>query len=381
MNADQLTNIMQTMQNQCTQMQEQMKQMTVMQGENLELQARNKVLEAQSKQPDTIKRSPPKRPTIEANMDDADWSLFLDSWDRYTKMTKLTSREVIILELRAACSNDVNKLLFEFVGAETLNSANLTTDGLIAHIKSVAVKGVHKEVHRMIFGKMNQSTGESITHFVARLRSQSLLCEFSVDCPCNTKVSFAEEMVSQRLVAGLRNQEHQSRVLGEAATLPKLQQKIDRLISLETTEEATSSLGGSPTTAAAVKSGHKKTTQFPQRYGDPTKNPPRFPPRNPSRFPPRSSGPPRSPRPQPMGPCRGCGKSTHGEGKTLYRSDCPFYDHTCTHCRLVGHDSAYCERLRTSKARSTESYDAAQVSSSFVFGTDFRPSQQRRPPP
>ena len=96
MNADQLTNIMQTMQNQCTQMQEQMKQMTVMQGENIELQARNKVLEAQSKQPDTIKRSPPKRPTIEANMDDADWSLFLDSWDRYTKMTKLTSRKVII---------------------------------------------------------------------------------------------------------------------------------------------------------------------------------------------------------------------------------------------------------------------------------------------
>jgi hypothetical protein len=357
---------MEAMQNQCTTMQEQMKQMTVMQVENRELHARNKELEAKSNQPETIKRSPPKRPTIEANMDDADWSLFLDTWERYTKMTKLTTREVIILELRAACSNDVNKLLFEFVGAETLNSDTLTTDGLIGHIKSVAVKGVHKEVHRMNFGKMSQSTGESITHFVARLRSQSLLCEFSVNCPCNTKVSFAEEMVSQRLVAGLRNQEHQSRVLGEAVTLPKLQQKIDRLISLETTEEATSSLGGNPTTAAAAKSAHKKTTQFPQRFG--------------SRIPPRTNGSSRPPRPPPTGPCRGCGKSTHGEGKTMYRRDCPYYNLPCANCKLIGHAAANCERSKTSQAQSAESYDATTNASSFVFGTDFRPGQQRRPP-
>ena len=45
-------------------------------------------------------------------------------------------------------------------------------------------------------------------------------------------------MVAQQLVAGLRNKEHQSKVLDEAASLAKLQQKIARLISLETAEDA-----------------------------------------------------------------------------------------------------------------------------------------------
>ena len=58
------------------------------------------------------------------------------------------------LELRAACSTEVNKLLFEFVGPATLNTT--TEDQLIGHIKAISVKVVHKEVHRMSFGKMAQ---------------------------------------------------------------------------------------------------------------------------------------------------------------------------------------------------------------------------------
>ena len=77
-------------------------------------------------------------------------------------MTGLRSDDDLRMELRASCSSDVNKLLFEYVGPAQLDSA--TEVELLAHIKSVAVKGLHKEVHRMNFGKMRQADGENITH-------------------------------------------------------------------------------------------------------------------------------------------------------------------------------------------------------------------------
>ena len=67
-------------------------------------------------------------------------------------------------ELRASCSPDVNKLLFEYVSATQLKAC--TEDELLAHIKSVAVRGVHKSVHRVEFSKMAQNEGEKATHYV-----------------------------------------------------------------------------------------------------------------------------------------------------------------------------------------------------------------------
>ena len=63
-------------------------------------------------------------------------------------MAELHEQSYICLELRETCSDAVNKLLYEFKGAPELNSDDLTEDRLLEHIKSVAVKTIHKEVHR-----------------------------------------------------------------------------------------------------------------------------------------------------------------------------------------------------------------------------------------
>ena len=236
----------------------QMQAMNFLRTENQELQRENQTLQQGQS---TVKREPPKRPTIETNSDDSDWSLFLDSWQRYKKITKLESREDTILELRSACSHDVNKLLFEFIGAATLNDDTLNEETLLRHIRSVAIKGVHKEVHRMNFSKITQSSGEAITHYIARLNAKASLCDFNVDCHCQARVSFAEEMVAQQLVAGLRNQDHQAKILGEATSLTSLSRKIDRLISLETAEEASTTINCAPNksiASAGKMSGYKK---------------------------------------------------------------------------------------------------------------------------
>lgn len=60
-------------------------------------------------------------------------------------MTSITGANMLRMELRAACSQDVIRLLFGYVGVTA------TEEELLTHIKSVAVKGTHKEIHCMKF--------------------------------------------------------------------------------------------------------------------------------------------------------------------------------------------------------------------------------------
>ena len=304
-------------------MQQQMTTLTQLQAENTRLRGNN--TESKPKKPD--------RPIIDANLDDQEWLLFLDAWERYKEMLGLAAADVnkIRNELRASCSSDVNKLLFEYVGAEQLKTC--TENELLAHIKSVAVRGVHKSVHRVEFSKMTQNEGEKATHYVGRLNSKALLCKFVVQCDCDpqTTVSYADERVAERLIAGLRNQEHQRKILAEADTLTTLKQMVERLQILEATEESASSLNlGTPSSAAAANRPSsykaKKKTKPKQETSNTT----------PSK-------------------CGWCGRSSHGTDKTMERIHCPAKDQTCKHCGIKGHFMEVCKKALASPAE-----DAAQ---------------------
>ena len=320
-------------------MSQQMTSLQLLTDQNIALTERNSQLEAGNSAGATpeqrVKRSPPKRPSIEPNMDDSDWVLFKDSWQRYKLMAQLTKKEDLILELRAACSDEVNKMLFQFTGPEKLGDPSLTEGALLEMIKTIAVKGTHEEVHRLHFGKLSQAAGETVTQFVARLRSQSLMCNFQVTCTCGNANSYAEDRVAERLIAGAKNQEHQAQVLGEAATLDTIQKKIDRLVALEMAEDASGSFKEAGTSGAAVGKW-KKNPAARDRGKDrrEEKKEVRGPSRNPTK----------------TRPCRGCGKMSHGQNKTLSRRDCPFYEKKCASCQFIGHDASVCERSKSGAA-------------------------------
>ena len=79
-----------------------------------------------------------------------DWTLFLKS------MAALTNPDVIRMELWAACSTDVNKMLLQFVGPIILDACS--EDELLGHkcwaINSIVVKQIHHEVHQKNFHLM-----------------------------------------------------------------------------------------------------------------------------------------------------------------------------------------------------------------------------------
>ena len=297
----------------------------------------------------------PDRPVIDTELDDCDWELFLDTWNRYKEMIFLPATDVHTIrnEVRAACSNEVNKLLFEYVGKTKLSTC--TEEDLLNYVKSVAVKVKHKEVHRLEFGQMVQKDNQKVSHFIAALKAKATLCKFEVKCghEDDSVVSYAEERVSERLIAGLRNPEHTNKLLSEATTLLTLADKERRLEALESTEESTSLLHKSapPVTAAATRSLStyklKKKTPKPEEGVD--------------------TGSLK---------CLWCGKTSHGADKTLERIHCPAQDKKCNYCHIKGHLATVCKKkAAASIAAPAETVDhndeiadiPADASVSFAF--------------
>ena len=92
-------------------------------------------------------RVKPKRPTVKDELDGLGWEIFTDAWKRYKKIANLSEQEEICMELRETCSEEVNQLLYQFVGSSELNRVNLSEAQLLDHIRTVAVKSIHPEVH------------------------------------------------------------------------------------------------------------------------------------------------------------------------------------------------------------------------------------------
>ena len=336
MSSEQMQQMLNLLQEQCTTMKQ-------LQEENQELRdaTRNGGGSAQF----TLKK--PDRPVVDRDIDDREWAIFEDAWSRYKQLCNLKDTDVgrIRLELRESCSSDVNKLLFEYVGATTLNECS--EKDLLDHIKSVAVKSVHKEVHRAEFHTMTQDLGEPVTRWTARLKAKAFHCQFEVPCKCCTPAvmtSFAEEEIAQRLVTGLRSQEHKRKVLAEAATLTTLELKVARLQILESTEESVSSLNV-PGEAAAGKSQY----QAAKSLGKVTTSPGLAP------------------------TCQWCGHASHRGGDISDRKNCPAKDKKCNKCKLKGHFGAVCKKSAEANSAADEEEEevqpiAADASVSFVFG-------------
>ena len=345
---------------------------TTLQAENATLRAGQNTVDNEGNTNSRGKSKKPDRPIINAGIDDREWALFIDTWTRYKSMIGVDGTDVVVVrqELRTACSTDVNKLLFEFVGATTLNAC--TEAELLGHIKSVAVKTVHKEVHQMAFNKMMQNQGESITNYVARLKSKAFLCQFEIRCTCNppVNVSYAEEMVSQRLVAGLSNPDHQRKILSEAATLTPLAEKVKRLQILETTEESATVLHKPPVSSESAAQ-HSSYQRNKKGKGGGNKAP--------SATNPGVRGQSTD--------CKWCGKATHPNGKPMDHVNCPAYEKVCWTCNKKGHLREVCEKSQAAPA-DEQPRDGAEVplvplpsesavSFSFASHQDFRPVRKR----
>ena len=67
-------------------------------------------------------------------------------------------------ELRACCSKELRKTLFDFVGSSVIDA--FTEDQLLEKIRETAVIGKNKAVHRKEFYEIVQAPDELLNRFV-----------------------------------------------------------------------------------------------------------------------------------------------------------------------------------------------------------------------
>lgn len=254
-------------------------------------------------------------------------------------MAGLNDPDIIRNELRSACSPAVNELLFNFVGPGPLNGAS--EDELLAHIRSVAVKAVHPEVYRQQFFTLKQSDGETITHFVSRLKSQAMLCDFVRKCDnghCQT--SYSENMITSQLIASL-HQSHQARILSEVNILKTLGQLTERLLMLESPAQAASHFQpvDSITNVAPIKSEYQRSKYTSEKRQIQRK---KYPNTNVS-----------------SDKCKGCGRDRHQNG----RNQCPAQGRKCKSCGKLNHFATVC--MGTASNSITDD-DLQQDDASFI---------------
>ena len=107
-------------------LQQQVSTMAKLQEENQQLKDRSEDQLNVTGHGSQYKSKRPERPIIDRDVEDREWTRFLDKWSRYKQMCELnddTDADRIRLELRASCSDDVDKLLFEYIGVTKLDNA------------------------------------------------------------------------------------------------------------------------------------------------------------------------------------------------------------------------------------------------------------------
>ena len=316
----------------------------------------------------------PRRPTIDIKTDETKWEVFKNAWKRYKKQLNLVDdvdRQEICMELRNACSDEVDSLLYHFAGSDSLEAESLTEKELLEFIHEVAVDKVSVHVHRMEFSKMKQDTNEPIVQFVGRLKAAATFCSFKKACGCGHKecaveVNYADEMISQQLVNGLSSHEHQLRLLAESDELKTLDARVKRLIGMEKTDDTQLRIRNPSQANAGISSYNKNKrksamNRSKQRRNDRDDTPERKisfqKSSEKSSFQKRGDNNRRESHPKSFFKhrlCRGCGKRNHGHGKELNRRDCPAFGKRCRSCGMMNHFSMVCEQ------RSTNAY--------FMFG-------------
>ena len=142
----------------------------------------------------------PERPEVSLDISESQFAFFKEEWRIYKSRCGLSTAEVT-LELRASCSTELRRALFDFIGIEVLNAAS--EDNLLEHIEKVAVKAKNTAVHRQEFYAMSQASDEPILSFVSRLRSKATHCNFTTPCTCTTTstatVSYSLEMITDQM--------------------------------------------------------------------------------------------------------------------------------------------------------------------------------------
>ena len=250
-----------------------------------------------------------QRPSIPEDCSEIQWAFFVEKWEDYKRFYRLTTKEEIYSHMRSCCSDTLQYKLY----AATGGTAKAMSEGeLLKEIKRLAVMKVNTAVHVKEFWELKQDPGEPVRQFKAKLQGKALSCDFCVEtnvtcgvcaAKTNVKVSYMEEMIRHKVVAGLSDADILQDVL--SADLKGLEQTVVFVEGKESGKKGQQSL--------TSPAGISKITSAPE--------------------------------PISQEKCKYCKRSGHGSipGEGVRKSSCPAWNATCHKCDKKGHFKAACK--------------------------------------
>ena len=249
------------------------------------------------------KPAPVSRPEIDLAATEADWRFFMDEFARYKRSTGVDGQTV--LDELWHCQSKALRTLMQAEGTQELT----TEDLLLARIKSLAVVTMHSAVHLVQLRNLQQGQAEPIRKFVARARNLASSCNLSKKCSgCQLDVSFLDETVFGVVLAGLRDNNIQQKILSLAAmkTIQKLEDLVTYVAAEESGYKELANIGQN--TLGAVKSTYTREKNAATKTA-----------------------------------CMNCGGHKHGDGGPEDRAkSCPAFGKTCGKCQKKNHTDAVC---------------------------------------
>ena len=261
-------------------------------------------------------------PRINVGASPEEWDSFKRQWAMYKQGTLLDTTQ-IATALFYCCSNDLRQDIMCDIRSDI---ANLPEKDLLAEIKRLAVKEENILVHRMKLGKMTQTPGTGIRTFLANLRGQAALCQFTAKCKeegCSHIFDYSNEIIKDNLIRGISDPEILSDLLGDTKCDRTLEEVVQFIAQKEQGKATRSVVGDSAGFIHHPPRSSRKSSEGPQAQINPQN--------------------------EQQGKCWACAGPSHGQknDRTTRARKCPAWAATCGKCKIMGHYTKCCSKCST----------------------------------
>ena len=253
-------------------------------------------------------------PQVKPDLTPNEFRKFRIDWEVYKNLTQVPEDQ-IPYQIYTACESTLQAAII----ATEPTFFNMPEDDVLKTLENIVTKASNPAVHRLHFGNLHQSDGESIQAFIVKLRAAALDCSFS--CP-SCHHDLAPTHIKDQFIKGINNPQLQADILAKAQTLHSLEDTINYAKAVESALKDQVSLQEDKTTTAMKVSEYKRQS-FSNNSG----------PRNPS-----------SSKKNPA-KCIGCGSTNHSSINIKERkAKCPAWNKTCHKCNRLHHFASQCRQ-------------------------------------
>ena len=202
-------------------------------------------------------------------MSQSEWSFNEAQWSAYISQS-IVREKVKVQQLQAACDQDLLRRVYDTGGLDTLNTEEL----LMAQLKKLALRVVHKTLHMQNMWSMSQSPEEPIRAFCSRLAGTAELSDYTMTyslSTCTQKNSYRDRMVMQALLKGMHDSDIRTRVLSRTQNdkLKDLTAIVDYIAAEEASSASFATLSN-PHTIAVNRSTYNKLKHTKPPGADPS---------------------------------------------------------------------------------------------------------------